>query len=470
MMLNEQPPTLGHHLLGIEPVRVSSAVDRKPERSTGKRLHNLRLATEYTSLVSHAPWDLAQIIGPHVFKSNCPSLPRFINYGLGITISTVRYVLFSFSAFVFYAIFYFASINGLHELGRKSIGSGKLPSIDAPLRTVYTGIEAIDHVFTLSTTFSYPTLDGHNPGLSLHGIGFSGIFSASWTLIILESWRKGNAGTIAAHPTMFGLIAQVLTFAFGIPLTCGLQLGCSITAHSPHADNIRIPRAVLVALPLIYVVGYMVPTVAMALPAPSVISVDLKQVAIAFWHPWPAYVSILTTFAYLTLSPFFSNNHRASMSSLRWVYAFAFANASLSHIVSWVVSLATVVVPVLFEERFLGSLHPANVFSVSLPWSGLTVGNLGDGVHVFLQWDYNIGSAGVLIWAISLYTAAHKHLLNPVSSPSLLFKIALLTLVAGPAAAAVELIWERDELVFTETVGSRQEASKASKSTEGSVT
>lgn len=247
-------------------------------------------------------------------------------------------------------------------------------------------------------------------------------------------------------------------------MTCGLQLGSSITARRPHADNIRIPRAVLATLPIIYVVGYMVPTVAMTLPAPSVISVDLKQIAIAIWHPWPAYVSIMTTVAYFTLSPLFSNNHRASMSSLRWVYAFAFANASLSHIVSWVISLATVVVPVLFEEHFLKSLHPANVFSVPLPWSGLTVDNVGEGVQTFLQWDYMIGSAGVLIWATSLYTVAHKHLLNTVSWPSLLLKIALLTAFAGPAGAAVELIWERDELVLTETGGSKQQVSKAKKS------
>ncbi|KAJ5199737.1 hypothetical protein N7491_009466 [Penicillium cf. griseofulvum] len=377
----------------------------------------------------------------------------------------MRYVLFSLSALVFYTVFYFASINGLDALARKSLESGTLPSINAPLRTVYTGVEAVDHVLALLTVFFYPTLDGHNPGLLLHGVEFSGTFGATWTLIVLESWRKGNAGTVAAYPTIFGLVAQVFTFAFGIPLTCGLQLGCSITARRPNADNIRVPRAVLAALPLIFVVGYMVPTVVMALPAPLVISVDLKQVAIAIWHPWPAYVSILTTVAYFTLSPFLSNNHRASMSSLRWVYAFAFVNASLSHIVSWVVSLATVIVPVLFKDRFLDSLHPANVFSVPLPWSGLTVDNVGDGVHVFLRWDHMIGSAGVLIWAISLYTVAHKQLPSTFSWPSLLVKVALLTILAGPAGAAVELIWERDELVFTETGGSKHQVSKAKKST-----
>ncbi|KAJ6071421.1 hypothetical protein N7499_009435 [Penicillium canescens] len=376
----------------------------------------------------------------------------------------MRYVLFSLSAFVFYAIFYFSYINGLDELGKKVVESGTLPTINEPLRSVYTGVEPVDKLLTLLTTFFYPSLDGSNPGLLLHSIGFSGTFGAAWTLVVLESWRKGNTGTIAAYPMIFGLAAQVLTFAFATPLICALQLGCSITARRPHADNIRVPRAVLAALPLIFVVGFIVPTNIMVLPAPAVIPVDVKQIAIAMWHPWPGYVSILTTVAYFILSPFFSENQRASMSSLRWVYAFAFINASLSHLVSWIVSLATVIVPSLFADHVLKTLHPANVFAIPLPWSGLTVDNVGDGVHVFLRWDYLIGSAGILLWAIQLYTVAHKQL-GVVSWVSFLFKVTLLTALVGPAGTAVELVWERDELVFSETGGSRQQVSKAKKST-----
>lgn len=262
---------------------------------------------------------------------------------------------------------------------------------------------------------------------------------------------------------LFGLTAQVLTFAFATPLFLGLQLGCSITARRPTADNIRIPRVILAALPWVFVIGFMVPTAMMVLPAPDLISVDFKQIAIASWHPWPGYVSILATVAYYVLSPFFSNNHRASMSGLRWVYAFAFANAALTHLVTWIVSLATVVVPTIFSEKYLDALHPSKVFVIPLPWSGLTVDNVADGVHFFLRWDYMIGSAGVLIWALTLYTVAHKQILSTVSWPGLLVKTGLLTALTGPVGAAVELMWERDELVFSET-GSRQQVSKTKKS------
>ncbi|KAJ5677218.1 uncharacterized protein N7477_002851 [Penicillium maclennaniae] len=363
----------------------------------------------------------------------------------------MKYILFSLSAFALYAIFYFSYVNGLHALGHDAIDSGKLPGVNAPLRTHFTGVEAIDRILTLLTVFFYPTLDGQSPTLLLHSIGFSGTFGAAWTLVVLESWRKGNAGTIVAFPAIFGLAAQLMTFAFAAPLICGLQLACSITASRPGADNIRIPRVVLVVLPAIFAVGFMLPTQAMVLPTPDVISVDMKQIAIAIWQPWPAYVSILTTVAYYVLSPFFVDDQRASLSSSRWVYAFAFANASLSHLVSWIVSLATVMAPGLFNDRFLDPLHPSKVFSIPLPWSGLKVDTVADGVHVFLRWDYIIGSAGVLLWALTLYTVAHRRILNFVSWPTLLLKVGLLTALTGPAGAAVELMWERDELVFRET-------------------
>jgi hypothetical protein len=110
----------------------------------------------------------------------------------------MRYVLFSLSALVFYAIFYFSYTNGLDALGHKAIDSGKLPGVNAPLRTLYTGVEPIDRILTLLTVFFYPSLDGQSPTLLLHSIGFSGTFGAAWTLVVLESWRKGNAGTIVA--------------------------------------------------------------------------------------------------------------------------------------------------------------------------------------------------------------------------------------------------------------------------------
>lgn len=110
----------------------------------------------------------------------------------------MKSILFLVSASALYAIFFFSHQNGLHETGLKSVESGTLPGLNDPLRTVYTGVPKIDELLTLLTTFFWPATDGSHPALLLHTIGFSGTFGAAWILVTLESWRRGNAWTIAA--------------------------------------------------------------------------------------------------------------------------------------------------------------------------------------------------------------------------------------------------------------------------------
>jgi hypothetical protein len=111
---------------------------------------------------------------------------------------TARLILPLLSVFALYAIFYFAEINGLNRLAHGAISTKTLPGTNEPLRTVYTGIEQVDVVLAALTTFFWPATDGSNPTLTLHSIAFSGTFGAAWTLVTLESWRRGNAWTIAA--------------------------------------------------------------------------------------------------------------------------------------------------------------------------------------------------------------------------------------------------------------------------------
>lgn len=268
---------------------------------------------------------------------------------------------------------------------------------------------------------------------------------------------------------VFGLACQVMTFAFSAPLYAGLQLASSVTASRPNAQNTRVPRAVLKSIPLIFTIGYTVPSLLMILPAPARISVDLKQIFTAVWQPWPAYISILTTVVHVLFSSFTKNDTsveggRATLKSLRRVYAFAFGNAALSHIILHTMSLATVVAPTLFHETYAKALHPCKVFRTALPWVPLRIENLGDGVQIFLRWDYLIGSVGVLLWAMTLYVNAHKAILRKTCWCDLLTKVGLLTVVAGPVGAAVELMWERDELVIHETGGLKQRVGKEKKS------
>lgn len=110
----------------------------------------------------------------------------------------VKLVLPLIGVTTLYTAFYFAYINGTHNLGWEYINSGKLPGRNDPIRTVYTDIPFIDSKLTVLTTVFWPITDGTAPTLTLHSIGFAGSFCASWLLVTLESWRRGNAWTLIA--------------------------------------------------------------------------------------------------------------------------------------------------------------------------------------------------------------------------------------------------------------------------------
>lgn len=391
----------------------------------------------------------------------------------------MKLVLLLLSVSTLYAAFYFAQINGSHDLALQSVTSKALPGRDDPLRTFYTGIEPVDRLLTVLTVFFWPMTDGSTPTLTLHSLGFAGTFGSAWMLLTVESWRKGNAWTIAAlyvgsfwkyghvtdlcelnSPSIFGIFAQTLTFAFAAPLYAGLHLIFSSTASRPNAESIRAPRAVLNVIPYVFIIGYLVPSLLLIAPLSETITTDVKQIIIAAWQPWPLYISILTTVAHILFSPFVSSDKtidggRATLSSLRKVYAVAFANTAINHLIPWTISLFTILEPQFFKKEFLNALHPLNVFQLPLPWAqpALQISELGAGVHVFLRWDYVIGSTGVLLWALSLHRNAHRAILGKAGGLRLLIKVALLSVVASPVGAAVELMWERDELIVHETDG-----------------
>jgi hypothetical protein len=282
--------------------------------------------------------------------------------------------------------------------------------------------------------------------------------------------KSREVANIPTRISLFGFIAQTCTFAVSTTLYGSLHLRRSITAVKPTPQNISVSPAVLRTIPFIFLIGFQVPSILTILRAPETISIDLKQIFIAIWQPWPIYVSILAGVVHYTTSLFTSpesNTTKATQTQLtllRRVYAFAFAHTAITHIAGWTVSLATVVAPVLFNPKYIPLFHPHRVFFPTFPFlaTDLKIGTVGQGVHIFLQWDFLIGSLGMLVWAIGLWSAAQKKYRlgsdaeKSSTSFGFLIKVSLLVLVAGPVAAAVELVWERDELVFSQGLSQGQ--------------
>ncbi|EFZ02991.1 hypothetical protein MAA_00065 [Metarhizium robertsii ARSEF 23] len=291
---------------------------------------------------------------------------------------SAKLLLALLSLSVFYFIFYFADANGLRALGDAAQHAQTLPGLDVPLRTRYTGLAPLDQLLTTLTVFFWPVGDGSQPALTLHSVAFSGTFASAWILVTLESWRKGSAGTAAAFPAVLGLTAQVLTFAFATPLYALLHLCYSTTATNPTTTNMRIPHTVLRALPHVFTVAMFVPSLLMIVPLSETMTHDLKQICIAVWQPWPAYVAVLLVAAYL-------------------------------------------------------------------------VGGRGD------------ADARKTASSLRLHRGAHRAAGVEVGLASVLAKVAALSVLASPAGAAVELMWEREELFLRDADADRAKAARGKK-------
>lgn len=91
--------------------------------------------------------------------------------------------------------FKLAKDNGFIDLLNASLASARptLPDSILPLRTRWTGIAAIDKQAATFVSFFWACLDGKTPALSLQAVHFMGQGTALWVLLLVESFRVGNA-------------------------------------------------------------------------------------------------------------------------------------------------------------------------------------------------------------------------------------------------------------------------------------
>ncbi|KAK2776636.1 hypothetical protein FQN53_002544 [Emmonsiellopsis sp. PD_33] len=373
----------------------------------------------------------------------------------------IPYLLPLLSAFALYAIFIFAHNNGLIDALKETIAAGTLPETDERLNLSMTGVKPVDILLGQFIPFFYAVVDGSSTSTMLHGAGFAGALGGVWALVMVEAFRQGNKSRLVAVPALFGMLAQLGTIGLIMPIYAAVHLLTSPTRSNPSQAAITIPAKSVTAIKLIpfsIIAGYFVPSMLMVLPETTYGFLDTKQERIAFWQSWPVYVAFIhftaTTAANIFCSGSTSGKTNASAttkqarSALRQVYAFAFASTAIPHVATWTISLASTLVPMIFDIDIVPALHPSRVFLNTLPWSGARVSSLGQGVLWFLQWDQLLGTAGTLLWAVSLYASAHQARKVRVGCVGFVPKVAALCAVSGVAGAAVELMWERDELVL----------------------
>ncbi|KMP01304.1 hypothetical protein CISG_05043 [Coccidioides immitis RMSCC 3703] len=269
--------------------------------------------------------------------------------------------------------------------------------------------------------------------------------------------RAGSRGRLIAIPSFFGIMCQLCTFGVVMPIYVTLHLFTSPASFNPNRENTDFPFFRVNTFLWSISNGYILPTILMAFPNMSKGLLPSKQHAIAFWQPWPIYISliqyVLSKFSIICScfgpqSNNITSRQTKTRNGLRRIYAFAFSCAAIPHLASWTISLAAWVFPTLFSPKTASTLAPRNVFVNQFPWSSARPESLGVGTLWFLQWDHLIGAIVALVWTAILYAAAHIECRIPISGFKLMLKVVTFCVVAGIAGAAVELMWERDELLL----------------------
>ncbi|KAK8220754.1 hypothetical protein IWZ01DRAFT_18490 [Phyllosticta capitalensis] len=341
-------------------------------------------------------------------------------------------------------------------------GDAVIPGTDVPLKRHYTGIGPIDQQLAFLQIFFWPITSGKSPRLFLQGIHFVGQAGAYWTVMVLEAMRTGNKGRIITFTSVFGLLYQNFSLAFTIPIWATMYLFTKRKRPSSALPvALSLPTPSIAALPPAVFLGLTVPSIAMALPSPALVSHEFHQTAVAVWQPFPLWISL----AWYVMRPLFatrSTTERLSApgktyAALSRVHVFALFLAVSSHVCAMTLSLGTVLVPNAFAPHIVMAFDPIGVFLPRVTSPGALY-PMNEGVLRFLQWDEAVSCAAALVWAGAVYRGDTRE--KGSFFAGLVGRMLLWTVVGGPAAAVVALVWARDESILCAAVDEGKDVSK----------
>ncbi|KAL9112674.1 MAG: hypothetical protein Q9227_002977 [Pyrenula ochraceoflavens] len=263
------------------------------------------------------------------------------------------------------------------------------------------------------------------------------------------------------------------TVKFAKPNNTTFTTGTTTSSTSKPKPHTLVPDPLRLALlPPSILLGYLLPSVVMTLAAPTTISFSTKQTWTAIQQFWPLWTTLshelLTIFAQLfdPQTGFESENRSSLLWKFRAVYAFAMTSSASGHLISWLLSALAYLFPtVLFREKYAAQMQPSRIFWPKAPFPPAQAMELADGALWFLQWDQIVGMGSVVLWAMTVRVAAGlkgegaeqgaekeedegekmRMFWQWVKGLALMGVVGV---VAGPAGAAVGMVWWRDEVVF----------------------
>ncbi|KAI5306769.1 hypothetical protein KEM55_008509, partial [Ascosphaera atra] len=279
-------------------------------------------------------------------------------------------------------------------------------------------------------------------------------------------------------PSIVGMAAQLVGIGVVAPLWAVMHLMQSPLSTSPEQDHIRVHPMDGLSLPFSAIVGYVLPTVLTVAQAPKIpfISSHLPshQLALLLWQVWPVMVCMVQGLMVGTPATFrkFVPKKvepkllaRRTRNGLRLTHFTAMLLASVSHLTMLSMIFINRFTPSVLSPNVTAHFKPESMILPCLPWTNARPATLGEGVYWFLQWDYFIAAVAMFVWALKEYVVAHKQKGVTVGWVGVAPRVLATIMTGGFVAAAVMLVWERDELLMEGmgeqgAAGSKAEGSK----------
>ena len=255
---------------------------------------------------------------------------------------------------------------------------------------------------------------------------------------------------------IWGLLIQNLSYAVTIPQYIILYLFTSPTVGPVNERDFSMNIAELASIPVSIFLGYGLPAMLLALPAPSIHTYESKQICMALWQVFPIWVAFFQhavswVISRLSPSKIIVNQNAQRIRMLRSVYMFLLAIASITHISALTVTATSMLFPDLYTQKYRGVFDFSMVFAPMAVTPSIQPSSVGSGAFLLIQYDEMVGSTAVVLWAATLFVQANKYSKGEQYDQwlALAVGIPLFTCLTGPIGCAVVFFWIREELVFS---------------------
>ena len=232
-----------------------------------------------------------------------------------------------------------------------------------------------------------------------------------------------------------------------------VYLSTSPLISSRHINDFLVDVPNIMGIAIAMTLGFVLPTVLMSLPAPSIINHDLKQWLMTVWQFFPVWVSMVQgTVSYL-LSKVREPSGASTthvLRSMRVLYAGLLTVAGIGQVSTMTLVATSKFFPGLFAPEFVGAFDFSSVFLPAAITPSTKMPSIGAGALLLFQYDQAIGSTSMVLWSTVLFINTYRNGAIRQNVASMIVGGIILMALTGPLGYAAACIWARDELIIAD--------------------